>query len=121
MHIKAALVSTSIVLLTGCGAFVPIQTLDKTGIDTVLAAAKLPVVSNEKAGTMEALGEVVGYSCMNKTNEPSASEIGATDQAKIVAVQRGATAITGLVCTEGGLSLISNCWNSWECRATALR
>ena len=108
-------------LLTGCGAFVPIQTLDKTGIDIVLAAAKMPIVSTEKARTMQVIGEVVGYSCMNKSNEPNASKVGATDQTKIVAAQSGAIAITGLVCTESGVSLVSNCWHSWEYRATALK
>lgn len=109
------------VCLAGCGSFVPIQTLDKSGIEVVLAAQKLPVVSSEKARTMSEVGSVVGYSCKNKFNQPKATRVGATDQAKIAAVHLGATAIGDLVCKEGGVSLVTNCWQSWQCRAMALR
>lgn len=114
----------SLSLLSGCtgiGPLVPTQTMDKTGIKTVLVAAQMKVVSSEEAATMQNLGQVVGYSCKNKNNDIDATEVGASDQAKIVAAQRGATAITNLVCEEGGFSLIRNCWHSWECKGIALR
>ena len=109
------------VLLTSCGSFVPIQTLDKTGIEVVMNASKLKVLNLDQSKGMKTVGEAVGYSCMNKTTEPQATQVGATDQVKIAAIQMGATAITNLVCSEGGLSLIRNCWQSWECKATALQ
>jgi hypothetical protein len=117
------IVAASIVLatLSGCLAFVPIQTLDKTGIEVVLAAAKMPIVSVEVAKGMTDLGEVVGHSCMNQAVDPSASQVGAIDQTKIVAVQLGGTAIASPVCEEGGVSLVKNCWHSWECKTRALR
>lgn len=107
--------------LTGCGAFVPVQSIDKTGIDVLMAASKLPIVSSTEVGSMQDIGEVIGYSCMNKATEVAATKVGAIDQAKIVATQRGARAITNLTCSEGGVSLIRNCWQSWECKATALQ
>lgn len=107
--------------LTGCGAFVPVQSVDKTGIDVLLAASKLPIVASVEVGNMKSIGEVTGYSCMNKTTDSAATKVGAIDQAKIVATQRGAKAITNLNCSEGGVSLIRNCWQSWECKATALQ
>lgn len=107
--------------LSGCLAFVPVQTIDKTGIEVVLAASKMPIVSDEVAQKMIDVGEVVGHSCMNQAVDPSASRVGAIDQAKIVAVQLGGNAITSPVCEEGGVSLIKNCWHSWECKARALR
>lgn len=110
------------IILSGCiGSLVPVQSLDKTGIDVLMSASKLPVVSADTAKNMIVIGEVVGHSCMNKSNEHKATQVGASDQAKIIAVQRGATAITDLVCTEGGVSLFKNCWQSWECKGTALR
>lgn len=108
-------------LLTGCLAFVPVQSIDKTGIETILAASRMPVVSSQSSLNMENLGEVVGHSCMNTTIDPAASRVGAVDQAKIVAVQRGATAISDPMCEEGGVSLFKNCWHSWECKANAFR
>ena len=108
-------------VLAGCSAFVPIQTLDKTGIDVLKEASELPIVSDAEAKKMQVLGEVIGYSCMNKSTEPRATRVGALDQAKIAAVQRGAKAISVPSCREGGVSLIKNCWHSWECKTTALR
>ena len=113
--------STTIVaitfLLAGCGPMVPIHTIDSAGIETVLAANEMPIVSEEEATSMQVIGEVVGYSCQNKTGQPKATEAGAIDQAKIVAVQKGGSAITNVECKTG----VGNCWNSWRCSATALK
>ena len=109
-------------LLAGCvGAFVPIQTVETTGIKMVEAAAGVAVISAEKAARMQDLGSVVGYSCKNKIWDPAATTDAATYQAKLTAAQRGATAITGLECSEGAVSLIRNCWQSFSCTATALK
>jgi len=116
------MISTALVLLTGCvGTFLPIQTVEQTGIHIVEAASKIPVVSTEIAKTMQELGEVVGYSCKNKIWNPSATTEAATYQVKVAAAQLGATAITGLKCEEGGVSLATNCWQSYTCKAFALR
>ena len=121
MNFKIILSLPLLITLSSCGSFVPIQNIDKTGIDALLAASKMRIIPEMEAKNLKDLGEVIGHSCMNKSNELSASRVGAVDQAKIQAVQRGATAITNLICTEGGISLIKNCWNSWECKATALQ
>ena len=107
--------------LAGCSPFVPIQTLDNTGADVFLAASKMPVVSADTARGMQELGPVVGYSCKLGLGNPGASRADATDQAKVAAAQRRATAVTSLTCKESGVSLFTNCWESWECKATALR
>lgn len=113
-----------VIMLNGCrGQFVPKQTIDKVGISALLTAEKIRVVSPSQASTMHSLGEVVGHSCQNKVwvGEPASTKVGAIDQLRIVAAQKGASAITEPQCEKGGLSLIKNCWNSWECKATALR
>ena len=121
MLAKLLLSATCATTLSACGSFVPIQNIDKAGIDTVLAASRLPMVDQSQAGKLRSLGEVVGHSCMNKATETAATKVGAQDQAKILAIQKGATAITSLSCSEGGVSLIKNCWQSWECKAIALQ
>ncbi|GAB3483738.1 hypothetical protein GCM10011496_29860 [Polaromonas eurypsychrophila] len=122
MKTKIALFSLLVLAsLAGCTAFVPVQTLDKTGIDALLTATKLPILSDAEATGRTVISEVVGYSCMNQATEPSATRVGATDQVKILAVQKGATAVSGLVCSEGGVSLVRNCWQSWECKGKALK
>jgi hypothetical protein len=106
--------------LSGCA--VPTQSIDKVGISTLLAAEKIQIVSEDKAKTMHSLGQVIGHSCQYQAvGESSSTKVGAIDQIKIVAAQKGAVAITEPQCEEGGVSLIKNCWNSWECKATALR
>ena len=108
--------------LTGCvGAFVPIQTVETTGIRVAEAAANITLVPAEKAKTMQEIAEVVGYSCKNKLWDPAATAEAATYQVKLAAAQRGATAIADLSCSEGAVSLATNCWQSFTCKATALR
>ena len=118
------LIIIAAVTLSGCaGQFVPIQTLDKTGLSILIAAEKIQTVPNDKAKNMYSLGLVVGHSCQNKVmvGESASSKVGAIDQLRIIAAQMGASAITEPHCEEGGFSLIKNCWNSWECTSTALR
>lgn len=107
--------------LAACGAHVPIQSSENAGAKASDAATSLPVLTGDAAKGMRDLGEVVGYSCKNKLWDPAATADAAAFQAKLVAVQRGATAITTPSCMEGGVSLGTNCWQSYSCKATALR
>ncbi len=111
----------SLTMLAGCGAFVPIQAIDRVGIDIVLAASKVKVVTPEVATTMHNLGKIEGHSCMNDAWDPAGTRVGAVDQVRILAAQMGATAISDPICEEGGVSLIKNCWQSWECKASAFK
>ncbi len=116
------LVISASLVLAGCvGPFVPIQTVETTGIDVVEAATRIPEVPPEKAKDMQDLGEVVGYSCKNKLWDPAATAEAATHQVKLEAAKRSATVITGLSCSEGATSLITNCWQSFTCKANAFR
>lgn len=87
----------------------------------MIRASKLPVLSGSEIDDKELIKTVAGYSCMNQATEPNATEAGATDQVKIAAVLEGASAIADLQCTEGGVSLVKNCWHSWTCTANAYR
>ena len=118
---KIALIFMATAVLAGCGAFVPIETVETAGLNTVSDASKIKIVDSATAKTMQPVGEVIGYSCKNKIWDPAATEKAATDQVMIVAAQRKATAITELTCSEGSVSLITNCWQSYTCKATALR
>jgi pectin methylesterase-like acyl-CoA thioesterase len=122
MRISIASLASVGVLLCGCvGAMVPIQTPEMTSARTADAAAGLQVLSAEQARSKTSLGEVVGYSCKNKLWDPAATAEAATYQVKLAASQKGATAISALTCAEGGVSVTTNCWQSFACKATALR
>lgn len=113
---------TASILLTGClDAFVPIKTVETTGVKNVEAAVKINEVPPENAKDMQNLGEVIGYSCKNKLWDPEATAEAATHQVKLAAAMLGATAITDLTCSEGTVSLAKNCWQSFTCKANALR
>lgn len=117
-----AAVVVAALLLSGCvGAFVPIQTVETTGLKVVEAAASIRVVAADEAKSMRELGEVTGYSCKNKLWDPDATIEAATFQVKVAAAQRGALAISGLTCSEGSVSLATNCWKSFTCKALALQ
>lgn len=117
-----AMIFAAPLFLTGCvGAFVPVQTVEQTGIHVVEVASKIPIISAQNAKAMQGLGEVVGYSCKNKIWDPAATTDAATYQVKIAAAQRGANAITDLRCEEGSVSLLTNCWQSYTCKATSLK
>lgn len=121
IRILAALI---MVFLSGCrGPFVPVQSLEKVGISTVLAANNIKVVSENEAKNMILIGSFSGHSCQNRAfvSEPASTKVGAVDQLKITAAQNGAKSISEPKCEKGGFSLIKNCYNSWECKAFAYR
>jgi len=112
---------SAIAMLSGCGPFVPIQTAETAGLEVTERAARVSLVSAEQAATMQALGEVTGYSCKSMLWDPAATAEAAAFQVKLAAAQRGGTAITSLSCTEGSASLIKNCWQSFTCKAVAVK
>jgi len=122
MRIAAwTLISVSGLLCSCVGALVPIQTPEMTSARVTDAALNIRILAREQARSMVELGEVEGYSCKNKLWDPAATPEAATHQVKLGAAQRGGTAITALICTEGGFSLTTNCWQSYLCKAIVLR
>ncbi len=121
MNMNFVIITIFALIVSGCQTFVPIYSLEKTGVDVMIRASKLPVISSSEIGSKILIKPVAGYSCMNQATEPSASQAGAADQVKIAAVLEGATAIADLKCEEGGVSLLKNCWHSWSCTANAYK
>jgi hypothetical protein len=108
--------------LSGCvGAFVPIQTVEATGISVTEAASRITVLAVGDQKNMESLGVVVGYSCKNKLWDRDATAEAALFQTKLAAAQRGASKISNLACSGESTSLGTNCWQSYSCSANALR
>jgi len=110
------------IMLTGCvGAFVPVQTVEMTGLRVAETAGAIAVKQSGTEQGMQNVGEVVGHSCRNKIWDHEATAEAALFQVKLAATQRGAVAISNLRCVELNTSLATNCWQSFECRATAYR
>ena len=108
-------------VLVGCGRMIPIRTIDNVGIDVVRKASELPILSVDEASSYRPIGKVTGHSCKHEGFDAPASKQGAIDQARIAAVQLNAVGVVSLECKKGGISLIKNCWESWECSGTAVQ
>lgn len=115
MTIKTAPVILAVVLsLAACGPMVPIHSSNS-------AAMQMPTVSSGQATKMTSLGLVTGHSCKSLLWDPAATPEAATAQVKNAAANLGAKAISDLQCERGGFSLGKNCWDSYVCRADALK
>jgi S1-C subfamily serine protease len=66
------------------------------------------------------LGTIQGYSCMYWEWGPRSSREEAIDQLRYRASALGGNGIANLACTEEGLSLAKNCYNSVTCNAVAI-
>jgi len=118
----AAIVFPVIGVLSGCvGAFVPIESAECAGAVVFEAGSQIRVVDAQETKVLKSLGIVEGYSCKNKLWDPAATADAATLQVKVAAAQRGATAISGTTCAEGGSSLATNCWQSFKCVGEAFK
>lgn len=85
-------------------------------------AAKIDVLSEEEIGDREyeILGEVEGLSCARQAgSDPSRK--GAERDMIVQAEKLNADAVISVFCEEGGTSLSSNCWSTFECRGDAIR
>lgn len=121
MHPKHSLAFSACLLFGGCSPFVPIVNPETVEPTVAATASSIRVIDSEATKGLQPLGEVVGYSCQFLLWDPAATPEAATEQIKLKAAERGATAIGRPDCTAGGFSLGKNCWNSFTCKATAYR
>ncbi len=66
------------------------------------------------------IGPVEATSCMNKVWDPAASQDNALAQLRLKASQLGGTAVANVACGSDGTDLATNCWQSVNCRGTAI-
>ena len=111
-----------LVALSGCvGALVPVQMAEQIGMKPFESISTIRTIDSESGKTLVPVGRVEGYSCKNKLWDPAATSDAALVQLKLLAAQRGAVAISNVACSEGGTSLLSNCWQSFKCVGEAYR
>lgn len=66
------------------------------------------------------IGPVEATSCKNKVWDPAASQDNALAQLRLKASQLGGTAVANVACGSDGTNLATNCWQSVNCRGTAI-
>jgi hypothetical protein len=66
------------------------------------------------------IGPVEATSCKNKAWDPAANQANALAQLRLKASQLGGTAVANVACGSDGTNLATNCWQSVNCRGTAI-
>jgi hypothetical protein len=124
MFIRAIPLAISSVLLTSCGAFVPVVKLDQLSPEKRNAVLSVRIFNASQLGGMkfDVLNVVEGNSCQNKLSDPPATRAAAIDQAKYFAYEMGADGITNIQCgAREGTSTRTNCWELVSCTAEAIK
>lgn len=112
MYIRLIPFALGCLLLTGCGAFVPVVKLDQLSPEKRNAALSVKIFNASQLSGMkfEVLNVVEGNSCQNKLYDPPATRTAAIDQAKYFASEMGADGITNIQCgAREGTSTRTNC------------
>lgn len=113
-----------LLVLSGCGSFVPTQDLRD------LSPAEMQAVQSVRIYDANLLAEqsyeiiqiVEGNSCQNKIWDPPATRASAIDQIKFYAYEMGADGISDIRCSgREGTSVRTNCWELISCTANAIR
>jgi hypothetical protein len=124
MHIRLITFTLGCLLLTGCGAFLPVVKLDQLSPEKRNAALSVKIFNASQLIGMnfDVLNVVEGNSCQNKLYDPPATRAAAIDQAKYFASEMGADGITNIQCGDReGTSTRTNCWELVSCTAEAIK
>lgn len=113
-----------LVIVAGCGSFVPVAKLDQLPAEKRHAANSVEILNATQLQSrrFRILTIVEGHSCQNKLYDPPATRAGSIDQLKFFASEAGANAITNIQCGgREGASTRTNCWELISCTAEALK
>ena len=124
MYIRLIPFALGCLLLTGCGAFVPVVKLDQLSPEKRNAALSVKIFNASQLSGMkfDVLNVVEGNSCQNQLYDPPATRAAAINQAKYFASEMGADGITNIQCgAREGTSTRTNCWELVSCTAEAIK
>jgi RcsF-like lipoprotein len=116
MHIRKSSVAVGVLSLSACA-----PTMNITA-DMRRQAAATQILTSEQVGARKysILGEVVGRSCARQSGSDPSMDA-AREELKIKAAGVSADAVANVLCKEGGIDMVHNCWKSIECRGDAIR
>ncbi len=113
-----------VVLVAGCGAFVPVVQLDEQPVAVRNKAASVRILGQGQMVSLKysVMTVVEGHSCQSNVIDPPATRVAAIEQVKFHAYEAGADAIANLQCGgREGTSLRTNCWELISCTAEAVK
>ena len=113
----------AVLLVSGCGSFLPIRDLNTVPQTIKEEALGMPMVTGAMVpkGSFDYLGVVSGHSCQNQLMDAPASREEAELRMKIQAVEMGAKAVLDGSCTALGTNYGTNCWHSFSCSGHAIK
>jgi RcsF-like lipoprotein len=116
MHIRERSAVVGVLLLSACAPTMNITT------EMRRQAAATPILTSEQVGARKhsILGEVVGRSCARQSGSDPSMDA-AREELKIKAAGLSADAVSNVLCKEGGIDMMHNCWKSIECRGDAIK
>lgn len=125
MHIKKqTFVVLVAVLLTGCGAMVPVVKMEDIPPEQRRAVNEVAIYNQTQliGRKFKVLNIVEGISCKNKVWGHAATKSDAIFQVRYWAQQMGADGIANLQCDHPrGTTTSYNCWESITCTAEAIK
>jgi uncharacterized protein YbjQ (UPF0145 family) len=124
MTINRVFTALGLLLLSGCGSFVPTEDLSDLSPAEMQAIEQVTIYDGNLLAeeSYEIIDIVEGNSCQNKIWDPPATRAGAIDQIQFYANAMGADGISDVRCSSReGTSLRTNCWELISCTANAIR
>jgi uncharacterized protein YbjQ (UPF0145 family) len=124
MHPKQTQLLIVALLLSGCGAMVPVVKQEELTAQQKREVNEVAIFNSSQlvGKDFTVLKIVEGISCKNKTWDPAATRSDAIFQARYWAKQMGADGIANLQCDHPrGTTTSYNCWESITCSAEAIK
>lgn len=115
-----------ILLLTGCGTFVPVQDVSKVRKEKLQQAYKIKTFTIEGGRQppqiSNYLGDITAYSCKHLMWDPPASKGNALTQLRLKALDMGAEGIIDVTFDSRGTDTFgTNCWESVQASGVAVK
>lgn len=111
----------SALFITGCAPFVPQRDMRAINNDEYYAAQDVVLYTSTHPPVAKEIQTVEAWSCALDINDPPASKADVERRLKIEAYTVGANAVINTAYTEGGFSLLKNCWSYMRGYGTAVR
>ena len=118
------LIVITVLLLTGCGAMVPVVKQDEMSAEQKRLVNAVEIFNQAQLvdRKYKIITIVEGISCKNKMWDHAATKLDSIFQVKHWALQSGADGIANLQCDQPrGTTVTYNCWESITCTAEAIK
>jgi hypothetical protein len=108
-------------LITGCSPVEMDMTQEPDAAKMAAAGVRIYTINTSYPEGAELIRPIEVMSCQRNGYGRSSSSSNAIQQLQVKALEVGANAVVNVTVDSGGVSLLSNCWNSVTAAGTAAR